>query len=198
MSETLKKECNLSFKKIKRHPAARNDEMKIANHLAWVKKCRQMNMNFLENCVFIDESEFNINMRPPGGRSEKGTSAVVATPSTRGISHTVLRAITAKFIVSMELRKLQVAKNIRINYDNRKRKAPSSPTKRTATGHYLHFIQKTLDEMDQFEELKGFYLVMDNAPIHIADKIKEVVKERGHKRVYFSPCSPGLNSIENF
>ncbi|KAG0789619.1 hypothetical protein G6F22_006652 [Rhizopus arrhizus] len=122
----------------------------------------------------VNESEFNINMRPPGGRSEKGTSAVVATPSTRGISHTVLRAITAKFIVSMELRKLQVAKNIRINYDNRKRKAPSSPTKRTATGHYLHFIQKTLDEMDQFEELKGFYLVMDNAPIHIADKIKEV------------------------
>ncbi|KAG1142748.1 hypothetical protein G6F37_010750 [Rhizopus arrhizus] len=98
----------------------------------------------------------------------------------------------------MELRKLQVAKNIRTDYDNRKRKAPSSPTKRTATGHYLHFIQKTLDEMDQFEELKGFYSVMDNAPIHIADKIKEVIKERRHKPVYLPPYFPELNSIENF
>jgi hypothetical protein len=76
-------------------------------------------------------------------------------------------------------RKLQ-KKKIRIDYGNRKRRAPSSSTnptpKVTVTGHYLHFIQKTLDEMDQFEEMKRFYLVMDNVPIHIADEIKEMVK----------------------
>lgn len=125
----MKKECNLSFKKITRHPAARNDETKIANHLAWVEKRSQTDMNFLENCVFIDESGFDINMRPPGGWSEKGTPAIVTTPSTRGVSHTVLGAITAKFIVSMELRNPQVAKKIRIDYGNRKRRAPSSSTK---------------------------------------------------------------------
>lgn len=118
----LKKECNLSFKKITRHPAARNDETKIANRLAWVEKRSQTDMNFLENCVFIDESGFDINMRPPGGWSEKGTPAIVTTPSTRGVSHTVLGAITAKFIVSMELRNPQVAKKIRIDYGNRKRR----------------------------------------------------------------------------
>lgn len=52
--------------------------------------------------------------------------------------------------------------------------------------------------MDQFEEMKGFYLVMDNAPIHTADEIKEMVKERGYKCVYLPPHSPELNPIENF
>ncbi|KAI9253617.1 hypothetical protein BY458DRAFT_462534, partial [Sporodiniella umbellata] len=75
----LKTECNLSFKKI-------TPKQRITL-----------------KTVFVDESAFDINMRPPGGWSIKGTPALVITPTTRAVSRTVLGAISAKYVVSMEL-----------------------------------------------------------------------------------------------
>ncbi|KAG0961480.1 hypothetical protein G6F61_009320 [Rhizopus arrhizus] len=63
----LKNECNLSSKRITRHPVARNNELKLANRKAWVEEWSKTDMSFLENCAFIGESGFDINMRPPGG-----------------------------------------------------------------------------------------------------------------------------------
>ncbi|KAI9259986.1 hypothetical protein EDC94DRAFT_490838, partial [Helicostylum pulchrum] len=92
--------------------------------------------------------------------SIKGTPAVVITPTTRAVSHTVLDAISAK---------------LKIDSGNRKRKAPSKPkkpaSKGTVTGYYMNFIQKTMDEMDCIPEMKGYYIVMDNAPIHTFNEI---------------------------
>ncbi|KAG1142322.1 hypothetical protein G6F37_005958 [Rhizopus arrhizus] len=81
----LKNECNLSFKRITRHPVARNNDLKLANRKAWAEEWSKTDMNFLENGVFLDESGFDINMRPPGGWSEKGTAAIVTTSSTRAV-----------------------------------------------------------------------------------------------------------------
>ncbi|KAI9273682.1 hypothetical protein BY458DRAFT_434922 [Sporodiniella umbellata] len=67
----LKTEYNLSFKKITRHPAPRNDSAKIAKRIAWVEERSKTDMDCLENCIFVDESGFDINMRPPGGWSTK-------------------------------------------------------------------------------------------------------------------------------
>ncbi|KAG1328514.1 hypothetical protein G6F62_008114 [Rhizopus arrhizus] len=198
----LKNECNLSSKRITRHPVARNNELKLANRKAWVEEWSKTDMSFLENCAFIGESGFDINMRPPGGWSGKGTPVIVTTPSTRAISHTILGAISANFVVAMELRNPQVSKRIKIDSVGRKRKAPTNSSKRTpkgtVTGHYLQFIHKTLNEMDLFEEMKGFYLIMDNAPIHTADEISEMITERGYRCAYLPPYSPELNPIENF
>jgi transposase len=52
--------------------------------------------------------------------------------------------------------------------------------------------------MDQFPEMKGFYIVMDNAPIHTADEIEEIISKRGYRSIYLPPYSPELNPIENF
>jgi hypothetical protein len=159
-------------------------------------------MNFLENCIFIDESRFDINMRSPGGWSERGAPVIVTTLSTRTISHTILGAISAKFVMAMEFRNPQASKRIKIDGVGRKRKAPANSSKRapkgTVTGHYLQFIHKTLNEMDLLEEMKGFYLIMDNAPIHTADEISEMITERGYRCAYLTPYSPELNSIKNF
>lgn len=200
----LKYECNLPFKKITTHPLPRNGPTKIANRIAWVEEWSKTDMNYLENCVFVDESGFNVNMRPPSGWSLKGTPAIVITPSNKAVSHTILGAISAKFVVSMDLRNPQEhsSKKIKIDFGNRKRKAPpgsKKPTpKGTVTGHYLHFIQKTMDEMDYFPELKGHYIVMDNAPIHTAKEIEAMIIGRGYRCIYLPPHSPELNPIEQF
>ncbi|KAI8979891.1 hypothetical protein BDB01DRAFT_703520, partial [Pilobolus umbonatus] len=99
-----------------------------------------------------DESAFNINMRPSGDWAEKGKPAIVTTPSTRAVSHRILGAISSKFVLSMELRKPPrgMVQAHQDRFYNRKRKTPSSNKKSvlrgTVTGHYLVFLEKTMDE----------------------------------------------------
>jgi hypothetical protein len=57
-------------------------------------------MDLLENCVFVDESSFNINMRPTGGWPLNGTPTIVETPSNRSVPHTILGAISEKFVTN--------------------------------------------------------------------------------------------------
>jgi hypothetical protein len=131
-------------------------------------------------------------MRPSGGWSLKGTPAIVEIPSTKEVSYTILGAISAKFVVSMELRK--------IDFSNRKRKAADStkkPTRKgTITGHYLNFLEKTMDEMYCFPELKYQYIMMDNTPIHTTKEIEVLILKRGYRCVYLPLYSPEFNPIE--
>ncbi|EIE78639.1 hypothetical protein RO3G_03343 [Rhizopus delemar RA 99-880] len=59
------------------------------------------------------------------------------SPSARAVSHTIIGAISA-FGVMIG----------------------------TTAGHYVKSISDTLDIMDEFPNMKGFHIVMDNAPIH--------------------------------
>ncbi|GAN06079.1 hypothetical protein MAM1_0111d05556 [Mucor ambiguus] len=85
-------------------------------------------MNHLESCVSVDESAFDIDIRPSGGWSFKGTPAIVTTLNTRAVSPTVLGALSAKYVVSMKLRNPQERsfKKLQIDSGNYKRKAPSN------------------------------------------------------------------------
>ncbi|KAI7899078.1 uncharacterized protein BX663DRAFT_575934 [Cokeromyces recurvatus] len=71
-------------------------------------------MSFLENCTFIGESRFDIDVKPPEGWSERGTHVIVTSPSTRAMLHTILGAISAKFAIAMKLRNFQISKGIKI------------------------------------------------------------------------------------
>ncbi|CAO3665849.1 hypothetical protein CU097_005765 [Rhizopus azygosporus] len=66
----------------------------------------------------------------------------------------------------------------------------------TVTGDYLNFIASTLDIMDQQEDFKGYYLIMDNAPIHKHKDIKLYVESCGYGGMHLPPYSPGLSPIE--
>ncbi|CEG80826.1 hypothetical protein RMATCC62417_15105 [Rhizopus microsporus] len=55
-----------------------------------------------------------------------------------------------------------------------------------------------MNYMDEVPEMKGFYLVMDNAPIHTSDEIRTLIENRDYQCVYLPPYSPELNSIEQF
>ncbi|KAL1926630.1 hypothetical protein VTP01DRAFT_5525 [Rhizomucor pusillus] len=51
---------------------------------------------------------------------------------------------------------------------------------------------------DQYPHMKGHYLVMDNAPIHMPDNIAKYITSRGYRYAYLSSYSPELNPIEQF
>lgn len=52
--------------------------------------------------------------------------------------------------------------------------------------------------MDKFPDMKGHFLIMDNAPIHTSNSISELIVTRGYRCVYLPPYSPELNPIEQF
>ena len=54
-----------------------------------------------------------------------------------------------------------------------------------------------MDVLDK-NNLRGFYIVMDNAPIHKPHKFRECIEKRGYKCVYLPPYSPFLNPIKEF
>ncbi|KAG0939761.1 hypothetical protein G6F57_005649 [Rhizopus arrhizus] len=153
---------------VTRHPHARNTDNTRKERHDWVKTWSKTDMDFNSNCVFIDESAFDINMRPPTARSARGTPVIITTPTTRAISHTILGAICPMGVVNMEIRVPLKSKRIKVA-GSRKRKSPAAKkpaTGGTNSGHYDRFMNLTLDEMDKYPEMKGFYLVMDNSPIH--------------------------------
>ena len=114
VAEFMKEECNPSIKVVTRHPAARNREENLQARADWVNQWTQNGMDYLKNCIFIDESGFDVNMRRSRGWSAQGTRAIVVTPSTKGTSHTVIGAISAIGVVNLSLRKAGNTKKRRV------------------------------------------------------------------------------------
>ncbi|GAN02112.1 hypothetical protein MAM1_0017c01552 [Mucor ambiguus] len=69
-------------------------------------------------------------------------------------------------------------------------------SKGTITGHYMLFLQNAMNPMDQYPDMKGFYIAMNNSPIHIADDIEQIITKIAYRRTCLPPYSQELNPIE--
>jgi hypothetical protein len=45
----------------------------------------------------------------------------------------------------------------------------------TVAGHYFNFVASTIDVLEQHEQFKHFYILMDNCPIHNSEDIARYV-----------------------
>jgi transposase len=86
----MRRECNLSLKKADFHSVERNSQAKLEERYDWVRKWESTGMNFLTNCVFLDEFAFDINMKRSRAWSKKGTRAIVTRPTTRANTTSIL------------------------------------------------------------------------------------------------------------
>jgi hypothetical protein len=71
-------------------------------------------------------------------------------------------------VVNIEIQVPQPPKKVKV-VGNLKRKVTASNKPSfagTNSDHYLSFIKKTLDQMYRYPEMKEFYLIMDNSPLH--------------------------------
>ncbi|KAG2213441.1 hypothetical protein INT47_009115 [Mucor saturninus] len=137
-----------TVKKVQLDPVERNTPERIQTRKEWVEMVKELGVDYMSNCVFINESGLRKPMVPSKKRKLAGD------------------------------RKQQ--------------------TKGTVATHYANFIKDVRAGMDKFPEMKGHYLIMDNAPIHTGKIIGEMIEERGYKCIYLPPYSPELNLIEQF
>lgn len=133
--------------------------------------------------------------------SRRGTQAIIEPTSARGVSHTLIGAVSAFGVVNVSMRETGNVKKRRVVGATKREAAGDAGAaipKGTTAGHYLRFISDTLDIMDAFPNMKGFHIVMDNTPIHSPDAIDPIIKERGHIPLYSPSYLPELNPIEMF
>lgn len=178
------KECKISLKRAHFHSVDRNSPEKIKARKEWVEEWMNTDMDYISNCVFIDEAVFHINMKRSIAWSKVRSRAVVKVPKTRAKTTTILRATCAFGVVIIKVRRPRVIPA------SKKRKTagssgPAQPqSKGTVTGHYFNFLSDTIDEMDKHPDIfKDNYLIMDNAPIHTNDDIKLFIESRGYRCV---------------
>lgn len=152
-------------------------------------------MDYISNCVFIDEAAFHINLKRSFSWSRKGKRAVVTVPKTKARTTTILGAISPYGVVNISVR---LPRKL-LQSQKRKTLGGSKNIKSgTVTGHYFNFVSSILDVMDKHEEFKGHYLIMDNAPIHLHNDIRKLIESRGYGCIYLPPYSPELNPTEQF
>lgn len=159
--------CGLSVKRALFRPAECNTDAKIEARFQWVTELLKTDIDYMTNCVFIDESGFNINMKRSMAWTPVGETPIVEIPKTRAASHIIIGAISPLGVINIQLK---VPKVVAAS-SSKKRKGPGGAIKKTekekgkggtVTGHYFNFVAETIQIMNQYEEFRGHYLIMDN------------------------------------
>ena len=109
--------------------------------------------------------------------SRKGTPTIVTVPKTKANATSILGAISTTGLINVSLRIPKRIKKRKFGFET------DGYSIVTVTGHYLSFLKAILDKMDKYLEMKGHYLVMDNAPIHCSTDIGKYIYSRGYRYV---------------
>ncbi|KAG1356830.1 hypothetical protein G6F63_000219 [Rhizopus arrhizus] len=185
------------MKKLEKISVARNSEETLKKRketiLQWLA---DKEMDFENNCVFLDEAGFNLHMTRTRGWSKKGAPAKTTVPASKGTTITILSAISSASVIDISLRKPIMVSGAK------KRKVDGKVVTTTAkvgtrAEHYLSYLSNVMDILDR-NNMRGFYLVMDNAPIHKPATVRNLIESRGYRCAYLPPYSPFLNPIELF
>ncbi|KAG1201467.1 hypothetical protein G6F70_003144 [Rhizopus microsporus] len=143
-----------------------------------------------------NKAGFNLYITRNRGWSIKSTPAKIEVPTARGTSITILGAISSQDIIDVSLREPTTVSG------SKKRRTGGKVIETAArvgtrTEHFLFYLNNVMDMLDK-NNLRGFYIVMDNASVHKPNKVRECIEKRGYKCVYLPPYSPFLNPIEEF
>lgn len=95
----------ISVKKPTFKPAARNLEANLQEGYDWYMQWKDTDLDVMKNCIFINESGFNINMRNNWARPTIGTSAKVVLPKTRTVPRTIIGVIHCSSVIHVTLKK---------------------------------------------------------------------------------------------
>ncbi|KAG1054585.1 hypothetical protein G6F43_003415 [Rhizopus delemar] len=157
VAEFMKEDYNLSIKVVNRHLKDRNSQKTLEARANWIEEWQNKGLHFMKNCVFLDEAGFDVNMRRSRGWTQRGKPAIEERASARGVSHTVIGAVSALGVVNVSMREPGNVKKRRV-VGAKKRKVPEDAVaaipKGTTAGHFVQFISDTLDIVDEFPSMK--------------------------------------------
>lgn len=192
----LKVDINFTFKRAAFHTEKRNNEENVEERYKRATEIANSDINFLRNCIFIDESGFHVNLKRTGAWGPKGKTPVIEVENSQVVSHTILGAISVYGVIhtSVRMPSLPTSQLVPVSV-GKKRKIDTGVAKKqqkpkgTTADHFYVFIKETLDIMDQFQYLKEAYLIMDNASIHKRPEITDMITKRGYNYIFLPPSN---------
>ena len=120
-----------------------------------------------DNVISIDESHYQLNMNNTYGWNYKGTSVMFRNNSNKRLKVSLLLAVSNSKVICRTIVKGSVNSNI-----------------------FSQFI-KTVNR-----RVKNKHLLMDNARIHRAKKVTDIIKTSSNKQLFNVPYNPQTNPIE--
>ena len=143
-------------------PSKQNNKSLISDLL------KTVSVHDSENIVSIDESSFNLHMKPSYGWSKKGISISKSIKNPNRKTKTLTLAITKNKIIGYNL----------VN----------------CSSNSLNF--ESFLKHDVFPHITNSLLLMDNARIHHSKNIVDLVNSTSNKILYNVPYNPETNPIE--
>lgn len=188
------KKLGLSYKKSRKEPYRRNSPHFITKRFEYASRIEEEKINY-NDCIFIDEAAFQLEMKPNYGWANKGEAPVIRNQAISSGSRSVIGAISKSGVVMLNLKKPVVTSKKRAKTDTGEILETS---KGTTNAHFRFFITELLKVLNGYPELKGSHLVMDNASIHKDPSVERIIKSQGYVCLYLPAYSPDLNPIEYF
>lgn len=133
-----------------------------------------------KNCIFIDETGFNIAVR----RGFRTSGA----PMTRAGIRSILCAISYEGIVLMSMRNPECPQP---NQNCCEAIGPAGER----SGYYGKFLVAVMDMLDQYPDYKNAFLVVDAGQRCEIDGVDDLISGRGYRRLYLPPYSPEFNPV---
>ncbi|KAG1441614.1 hypothetical protein G6F56_011398 [Rhizopus delemar] len=122
LNHHLKNDLCLTMKKATLEAEARNSPENLQERFDWFMKWKDSDLDFIRNCVFIDEAGYHVNMRFNYAGSAAGTRARVKTEKTISPSHTIIGVIHSGSVLFVQLRKPPSKKELLGQQTPKKRK----------------------------------------------------------------------------
>lgn len=203
----MKNKCFLSLKNAQIYTRDRDAERTLNLRFDFITQWKEAGVDFMKNCVFMDEAGFNSHQIRRRAWAPKGQPALVKVPTQKGMNISIVGCIspfgTINFSKVEPLKPSDAAK-IEKQFPqpaSKKRKATTTEEpkpklkKGTTAYHIITFVNTVMDTLDKHNK-KGFYIVMDNCRIHHSHFVVEAITQRGYKPLFMPPYSPFLNPIE--
>ncbi|KAI8136583.1 hypothetical protein BJV82DRAFT_490932, partial [Fennellomyces sp. T-0311] len=149
LQKHLVNKCTLMMKKLEKLPAARISDHIIDLHYEIVKGWKDDQEFCFDDYVFLDEAGFNMHIKRNFDQSVKGQPAKTAVPTQRGVSITILGAMTKEGVISLTLRKPEAVAARKKRKNDDKSTTNVNGQVGTCTEHFLLFLGFVIDVLDR-------------------------------------------------
>ncbi|KAG1501876.1 hypothetical protein G6F46_007029 [Rhizopus delemar] len=171
----MRSKMDFTLKKAIIYPRRRNNpEIKLQRFNFINKIISEGIVRYNTNCIFVDETGFNLHINRTQARSRRGQPArIIVEPTSRGRNVTVFAAMSRR---DVEL----IACHARSGSTNAEK--------------FNDFIQGLIAHLNA-TRATGYHIIYDNAPIHTT-MVENNLRDAGYVPLKLPPWSPFLNPIE--
>ncbi|KAI9483993.1 MAG: hypothetical protein EXX96DRAFT_479214 [Benjaminiella poitrasii] len=110
----MRTKCNLFLKRAKTLREERDSDTTIRKRKLYIEKCKENNVDYQKNYVFIIEAGFNLHIMRNRAWASKNKPAKVKVPTQKGTSITVMGCISSAGIIDISKRHTGVYKKRKV------------------------------------------------------------------------------------